>query len=231
MVLVKNLKMFALYILSRIGKENVFDDILQRKKTFRDNKNINFGKMKNCIFPNELGHGFGRKFKNYLSFFQRKQGRKKCLAIFFTAKKESKTCTFQRGWSLVIVKILKFVIFFLGKISKKNVFDDILHSKRGFLSNINISFKRSKNFMFSKGFLVWVKNMKIFHLFILCKVDKENLFKNIPHSKKDLLGNQKTLILKSRKIVLFQRGQAMVWLKIGKFSCTYFRQNRQVKCF
>ena len=59
--------------------------------------------------------------------------------------------------------------------------------------------------MFSKGFLVWVKNMKIFHLFILCKVDKENLFKNIPHSKKDLLGNQKTLILISRKIVLFQR--------------------------
>ena len=49
--------------------------------------------------------------------------------------------------------------------------------------------------MFSKGFY-----------FILCKVDKENLFKNIPHSKKDLLGNQKTLILKSRKIVLFQRG-------------------------
>ena len=38
------------------------------------------------------------------------------------------------------------------------------------------------------------------------KVDKENLFKNIPHSKKDLLGNQKTLILKSRKLVLFQRG-------------------------
>ena len=128
------------------------------------------------------------------------------MAIFFTVKKESKTCTFQRGWSLVIDKILKFVIFFLGKISKKNVFDDILHSKRGFLSNINISFKKSKNFMFSKGFLVWVKNMNIFHLFILCKVDKENLFKNIPHSKKDLLGNQKTLILKSRKIVLFQRG-------------------------
>ena len=59
--------------------------------------------------------------------------------------------------------------------------------------------------MFSKGFLVWVKNMKIFHLFILCKVDKENLFKNIPHSKKDLLGNQKTLILKSQKLC-FSKG-------------------------
>ena len=103
-------------------------------------------------------------------------------------------------------KILKFVISFLGKIGKKNVFDDILHSKRGVLSNINIIFKKSKNFMFSKGFLDLVKNMTIFHLFILCKVDKENLFKNIPHSEKDLLGNQKTLILKCRKIVLFQRG-------------------------
>ena len=34
MVLVKNLKMFPLYILSRIGKENVFDDILLKKKHF-----------------------------------------------------------------------------------------------------------------------------------------------------------------------------------------------------
>ena len=49
----------------------MFGNILYSKKSFLDNKNINFGKMKNSIFPNELGHGFGRKFTNYLSFFFR----------------------------------------------------------------------------------------------------------------------------------------------------------------
>ena len=85
------------------------------------------------------------------------------------------------------------------------MFDDILHSKRGFLSNVNIIFKKWKIFIFSKGFFALVKDMKIFHLFILYKVDKENLFKNIPHSKNDLLGN-KNINFKKSKTLCFSKG-------------------------
>ena len=34
---------------------------------------------------------------------------------------------------------------------KENVFDDILHSKKAFLENKNISFQKSKNCFFTKG--------------------------------------------------------------------------------
>ena len=47
MVLVKNLKIFHLFIFSKIRKENVFDDILERKKTFLDYKKQKVKKVKN----------------------------------------------------------------------------------------------------------------------------------------------------------------------------------------
>ena len=60
MVLVKNLNFFHLFILGLIGQENVFVNILERKKGFLDSKitklkksNINFG-----IFPKGLVHVF-----------------------------------------------------------------------------------------------------------------------------------------------------------------------------
>ena len=62
----------------------------RKKKTFRDNKNINFGKMKNCIFPNELGHGFGQKFKNYLSFFFRENREGKSVWQYSLQRKKSR---------------------------------------------------------------------------------------------------------------------------------------------
>ena len=45
MVLVKNLKFFHLFIFGKIREENVFDDILERKKAFLDYK-----KVKNWYF-------------------------------------------------------------------------------------------------------------------------------------------------------------------------------------
>ena len=38
MVLVKNLKIFHLFIFGKMREENVFDDILERKKAFLDYK-------------------------------------------------------------------------------------------------------------------------------------------------------------------------------------------------
>ena len=43
------------------GKENVFENILGRKKAFPDYKNNKLKKSKTGIFPKGLGYGFGRK--------------------------------------------------------------------------------------------------------------------------------------------------------------------------
>ena len=40
MGLVKNLNFFHLFFLRKIGQENVFDNILERKKVFKDKKNL-----------------------------------------------------------------------------------------------------------------------------------------------------------------------------------------------
>ena len=50
MVLVKNLNFFHLFILGLMGQENVFVDILQRKKTFLDPKITKFKKSKIWYF-------------------------------------------------------------------------------------------------------------------------------------------------------------------------------------
>ena len=46
-VLVKNLKFFQLSIFGKIRQENVFDDVLERKKTFLDSKITKLKKSKN----------------------------------------------------------------------------------------------------------------------------------------------------------------------------------------
>ena len=52
------------YFRQKVGKENVFDDILDRKKAFLDNKNIDFKKSNKL----HLVHGFGQNFEISSSF-------------------------------------------------------------------------------------------------------------------------------------------------------------------
>ena len=47
MVLVKNLKIFHLFIFGKMREENVFDDILETKKGFLDYKKQKVKKVKN----------------------------------------------------------------------------------------------------------------------------------------------------------------------------------------
>ena len=61
--LVKNLKYFLVFNLVKIGQENVFDDILERKKAFLQYENTKLKKSKHGIFPKGLVHGFSRKFE------------------------------------------------------------------------------------------------------------------------------------------------------------------------
>ena len=50
MVLVKNLKIFHLFIIGKISQQNVFDDILERKKAFLDYKKQKVKIVKNWDF-------------------------------------------------------------------------------------------------------------------------------------------------------------------------------------
>ena len=50
MVLVKNWQFFYVFNMGRIGQQNVFENILARKKGFQDCKNTKFKKWKNWDF-------------------------------------------------------------------------------------------------------------------------------------------------------------------------------------
>ena len=58
MGLVKNWKIFLFFIFGKIREENVFDDILERKKAFLDYKKQKVKKVKNWDFPKGVSPWF-----------------------------------------------------------------------------------------------------------------------------------------------------------------------------
>ena len=64
MILVKKLKFFHLLCLSKIDREKVFTDVLDKqKKPLKTIKTIVYEKRKISIFPKGLVHRFGKKFQ------------------------------------------------------------------------------------------------------------------------------------------------------------------------
>ena len=61
MVLVQKWPFFQLFVLSNVGHQNVFYDILERKNAFLGYKKRSLKSPKIDIFPKELTHGFGPK--------------------------------------------------------------------------------------------------------------------------------------------------------------------------
>ena len=61
MVWAKNGHSLIFFFLGNIGHENVFYDILERKKAFLHYKNNKFHSRKIYIFPKGLTHGFDPK--------------------------------------------------------------------------------------------------------------------------------------------------------------------------
>ena len=74
---------------------------------------------------------------------------------------------------MVLIKNLEFFqLFIIAKISKQNVFDDILERKKAFLDYKKQKVKKAENWDFSKGVSPWflVKNLKVLHFFIFGKI-------------------------------------------------------------
>ena len=63
MILVKKLKFFHLLSLSKIDREKLFADVLDKKWPFKTIKTTVYEKRKIRIFPKRLVHRFGRKFE------------------------------------------------------------------------------------------------------------------------------------------------------------------------
>ena len=68
MVLVKNVKLFPVFILVKIGQEKVLDDILEWIKTFLDYENTKLKKSKNSDFSKGVSPWFWLKNITFVIF-------------------------------------------------------------------------------------------------------------------------------------------------------------------
>ena len=100
--------LFNLFFLGSIGQENVFYDILERKKAFLRYKNKKFKSRKIDIFPKGLTHGFGPKMTIFPTFFLDNIGQENVFYDILERKngfpgyknkkfKKSKICHFSKG--------------------------------------------------------------------------------------------------------------------------------------
>ena len=151
------------FFLGKIGQENVFYDILERKNAFLGCKNKKFKKSKNRHFSKVLmvliqkGPFFQQFFflgnigqesvcygirerENAFLVYKDKNFKKLKIVIFQKPqpKPQVNTCGF--GPKIDIISSF----FFLGNISQENVFYDILERKNAFLGSKNKKFKKTK---------------------------------------------------------------------------------------
>ena len=83
MILVKKLKFFHLFYLSKIDGEKVFADVLDKKEAFKDYKNNCLRKTQNLNFSKEVSPWFRSKIRDFFNFgFYAKKTEKKYLGAF-----------------------------------------------------------------------------------------------------------------------------------------------------
>ena len=65
----QKMAIFQTSFLGKIGQENVFYDILERKNVFLAQKKNKFKQSKNWHFSKEVNHGFGPKMAIFSTLF------------------------------------------------------------------------------------------------------------------------------------------------------------------
>ena len=157
MVLVQKWPFFHLFFLGKIGQENDFYDILERKNALLGYKNNKFKKSKNEDFSTGVNPSFWSKNGDFSTFFLGNIGQENVFYNILERKnaflgyknkkfKKSKNGHFSKGvnpwfWS----KMAIFATFFLGNIGQENLFYEILERKKAFLGYKNKNFTKSKN--------------------------------------------------------------------------------------
>ena len=79
MILVKMLKFFHLLYLSKIDREKVFADVLDKKEAFKTLKTTVYEKRKIRLFPKGLVYRFGQKFENSSTLIFMQNGPRKSI--------------------------------------------------------------------------------------------------------------------------------------------------------
>ena len=125
-----------------------------------------------------------------------------------------------------------FPIFFLGNIGQKNVFYDILGRKNAFLRYKNRTFKKSKNWHFSKGVNLWIwsTNGHFTNFFFLAIIIQKNLFYDILERKNAFLRYKNRKFKKSKNWHFSKGVNPWFWSKNAILPTLFFRQYRPGKC-
>ena len=125
---------------------------------------------------------------------------------------------------MILVKKWPFFhLFSLGNISQENVFCDILERKNAFLAYKKDTFKKSKNWDFSKRVnpWFWSKNGHFSMSFLFGNTGQENVIYNIPEQKNAFLAQEKTKFKKSKSWDFSKGVKPWFWSKNGHF-CMFF---------
>ena len=221
MVLVQKWPFFDLLFLGKIGHENVFYDILERKNASLGYKNKKFKKSKNWRFSKGINHGFGPEMAIFPTFFffYRQYRRGKCLLRYSRTKQhllgykkekfeKSKNSHFFEGVNLWFwSKNGRFSIFFLRQYRPGKCLLRYSRTKNAFLDYKKKQYQMSKNWHFFKGVnpWFWSKNGRFSDFFFLGKISQENVFYDILEQKNAFVDYKKKSS-KSRKIDIFSKG-------------------------
>ena len=79
MILVKQLKFFHLLCLSKMDREKVFADVLDKKKSLKTIKTTVYEKRKIRIFPKGFVHRFNQKFEISSTLIVMQNRLRKCI--------------------------------------------------------------------------------------------------------------------------------------------------------
>ena len=118
-----------------------------------------------------------------------------------------------------------FNFLFWGNIRQEHVFYDILERINAFLAYKKKKFKKSKNWLFSKGVnpLFWCKNGN-FSNFFLGNRGQENFFYNIVEQKNAFLGCKNKKMKKSKNWHFSKGVNAWFWSKNDHFTTFFVKQ-------
>ena len=121
-------------------------------------------------------------------------------------------------------------LFFLGNIGQENDFCDILKRENAFLGYENKTFKKSRNWHFSRGVNPWFWSTNgHFPNFFLGNIAQEKVFYDILNLENAFLSFKNKKFKKSKNLHFSKRVNGWFWTKNGHYSNFFFVQCRPEK--
>ena len=129
---------------------------------------------------------------------------------------------------MVLVQKWPFVqLFFFRQYRPGKCLLRYCSTKKAFLGYKNKKFKKSKNWLFSKGVnpWFWFKNGRFSNLYCLGIIGQENVFYDIQDRKHAFVGYKNKRFKKSKNCHFSKRVNPWFWSKNGHFSNFFFLGN------